>query len=197
MNNLPAHYAPDQLDAFVVPLPSPEAIERKHPVAMMADYALLAASTPTGEKLVDTAARVMRGILAAFGSCAIWEVRIALCARGLLSNDGKEDLDALGAVGVSLGLASGGMERPPRWANAQMPKSHRNVARIWVRPDQLGAFMAEGAAQRKRRQEQQDEIWLAAQKQQSAAARAAKRAARALANEQSRTAASLTETTTA
>lgn len=161
-----------QLNIFDVPLPNPDAILRVHPPANVADYALIAAETVAGERLVELAGRVMLGIVKCFGSVAMWEVRIALGARNQLANNGEESLDALGAVGVRLKLARVGDERAPRWAQFEIPCMHGNKHTIWTFPDQVGAF---DALARKRRFQQQDEIWIAHQRARRISARRAAR----------------------
>ena len=161
---------PAALNLFEVPRPSPVAIEQFHPPARLADYALLAANTDAGAAINAMAATAMIGILKAFGSAAIWEVRIALGAIDKLANDGKEKLDCLGTVGASLHLIGVGYEAPPLWARPLLRASNGNKGIIWVFPDAVTSFDALG---RRRRFQQQDEIWLAAQREQRKALRAA------------------------
>lgn len=98
------------------------------------DYAEPSANTDAGAKLLAEATKAANGILNADRSVAMWQVRLALQAQGILANDGKELLDCLGSLGKRMGLAAVDRERPPSWAQHRLQASHANVSTVWARP---------------------------------------------------------------
>ena len=105
-----------------------------------ADYAQLAAFSRDGLALNEQASRIARAILAVQRSVAIWEVRLAMHAKGWLANDGKEKLDGLGGLCAGLQLAAVDRERPPTWAIEILHKSHGNVNTVWVAPADVACY---------------------------------------------------------
>lgn len=97
------------------------------------EHAERAAATDDAEKLLAIAADVAREILDRKGRVAMWEVRLSLARKGLLANDGKEKLDALGALGRRMRLVAVGSERAPAWAQRELAASHANRHTIWKR----------------------------------------------------------------
>ena len=109
--------SPEQLDAFAPP----------------ASFARDAAEGTIGDALLRAAEPFANALLDQQGTMHVWEVRIAMQRAGLLENQGKEDLDALGALGRRMDLASGGSRRIPPWAQKLLPCSHANRHTTWRR----------------------------------------------------------------
>jgi hypothetical protein len=123
-------------------------LEPPRPRSWTEHYAALAANSRDGAKLNELGAAVMNRLLDAFGSAAVWEVRLALGAQKKIANNGKETLDGLGGLGTGMGLQAVDRERPPAWAREELEKSHGNVNTVWVRPSRVAQYDA--AARRRR-----------------------------------------------
>jgi len=100
---------------------------------LLAGWVARALEGRDAESLLTQAERAANAILDAQQSVAVWEVRIGLAQVGQLANDGKESLDALGALGRRMGLVAVGSERPPAWAMLMLEKSHGNRHTRWRR----------------------------------------------------------------
>lgn len=84
----------------------------------------------TSDSLLDHARDAATALLNFQGSFTVGEVRQELERRGILANDGKEQLGALGSLGRSMGCVSLGIER-------QIPAlamSHGHHVTRWARP---------------------------------------------------------------
>ena len=103
------------------------------------DHARLAGETDDGEKLLELATRAANAILDAQGWVTVGLVRVHLEREQLLANDGKERLDALGALGRRMGLVSVGVERQPK----ELGVTHGNRGTVWVRPSRVREYFEE------------------------------------------------------
>ena len=119
--------------AAAAPAPPPPAMPPRV-VHWTERYADLAANSRDFETIRAKAEAAMRGILNAFKSASVWEVRLALSAIGAIKNDGTEKLDGLGGLAEGMGLVAVDTERPPQWAREALKASHGNRNSVWMRP---------------------------------------------------------------
>lgn len=101
----------------------------KHPAETL-DLFAQSALSDDAEKLLDVAERVATALLDAQGSFTVGEVREQMGKLGLLANDGKEKLDALGCLGRRMHCVAVGVERQ----SAVIGVTHRNRGTRWQRP---------------------------------------------------------------
>lgn len=131
----------DALSADGLNVEHPRGVRRtvaKHPAEELDLFAAPAANSRDGLSLLDLAERCANAILDAQGSFTVGEVREALGKEGLLANDGKEKLDALGALGRRLDCVVCGVER----MSGAIGVSHQNRQTRWCRPSTLAERQA-------------------------------------------------------
>ena len=106
-------------------------LRHTHTPAQLEAFAKLSDSD-TSDRLLELARDAAESLLDRHGSFTVGEVRQELERRGILANDGKEQLGALGSLGRSMGCVSLGIER-------QIPAlamSHGHHVTRWARkPD--------------------------------------------------------------